>query len=796
MNEQPKFKGRKNTTSTTAERAARIICKQPVDLSGRSSIAGYAIDSSEPDTPMDRDDAIAIEYKNDPVHGHVTVLHITIADVAASIPRGAHKETNAALAALDQDAQTNGETMYFAFGISPMLPEVLQNRLSLENGKERPGLTISVTLDHDANIVHSEFSRTMIRTHCKSYQGASKDIAVHGHPLQQISVVAKHVLKKKSSITDLPRYDPATGMYTDAEGNTRHINIDELSAYNTVQGCMIAANEGAAGLMRDSNFLFRNHSYTPRDMSGTAFFSKDKLEESGGDTRKPIQNKAHYSPECHGHYGLNAPMYSHVTSPIRRYADLANQRSMHWAIDVVEATTDQIVKSRRHFPENWDRERIMHHVWEHATQLLGDITEYKQSRSKLKTIAAGRLDHTLRELAEAIPGIGPVTANEVARKTIVAVDAIDMPYTQKELTVVANNLNRTLEQNKMTRRAIGYSETELWLNSVFPDTDPKKLLTWSSATFARLLEGAAKRGDNNEAFTNDVIRRFDTDTDMLVKNLHSILVVAEEHKDRHQQDTHPREGSKEDYWHQLRRHAFQRLKDDPKLAEQVYAYMEDMHTRQSQPSGKIAPGDDVPPSISSYISEVTLLTDYKPHEAQVVLCNKGVNYAASIPDRADTREQAQQAAILTFFRQYGNLRPREEFKTSKLIDLALKRAKVKRGERFETLQEICEDHFTLDIQQTNSGRERDGKSTTVTITVTSLETGEQLSLTRVGALEVAKDKVAKDILEDRRFHIMLAQCYTPLDLSQDMAKEDSAQPPMPWSQSPHVTRQSPGDSQR
>ena len=770
MSDKPAFKKRKNDTSITAERAALIICKTPLNLSNRTTIAGYAIDSAMPDTPMDRDDAVALEYKTDPVHGKVTIMHITIADVAASSPRGAHKEPNLTLAALDQDAQTNGETMYFNFGISPMLPETLQNRLSLENGQERAGLTISVTLDQDANIVHTEFSRTIIRAHCKSYQDASKDIAVHAHPLQQLSVVAKHVLKKKSSITDLPHYDPLTGMYTDSEGNTRHINIDELSAYTTVQGCMIAANEAAAGIMRDSNFMFRNHSYTPRDRRDAVFYNKDALEQSGGETKRPIQNKAEYSAECNGHYGLNAPMYSHVTSPIRRYADLVNQRMMHWAIDVVEATQAQIAKGHRHHKPGWDNERIAHHIWENATQLLGDITEYKQSRGNLRTIAAGRLEHTIAEIAQAVPGIGGKTASEIARQTLASIDEIDLPYTHKEVSALAKNLNHTLEQNKQVRRAVGYSETEAWLNAVFPDTQADKLLDWNPATFARLLEGAAKRGDNNEIFAAEVIKRFDSDKEFLVKNLHSVLVVAERRNDVH--------------WQALKKHAFQRLKDDPQLAEQVFAYMQDMQRRQSQPSGTEKKGND----ISTYILEATLLDDNKHHypAALVVLSNNGVDYSASIIDKANTPEEARQGAILTFFRQYGNLHPHDTQYTPKLIELALKRAKMKKGERFETLQHLCKEHFTIDLQYTISGSERDKKSSTVTLTVTNNETGEQLSFTRIGPKDAVPDKLAKDVLYDRRFHNMLTRLHNGVESEYGVDTTNAA--PIIWTQSQHMER--------
>src|SRR5687768_5520603 len=113
MTTQPPFSGRKHPTSGAAMIAAYSLCKTPLDLTDRKPIEGFAIDSADADTPMDRDDAIGIEHKTDPVHGKVTVLHVTIADVASFCPRAAHKEPDPKLAVLDQEAQANGESVYF-----------------------------------------------------------------------------------------------------------------------------------------------------------------------------------------------------------------------------------------------------------------------------------------------------------------------------------------------------------------------------------------------------------------------------------------------------------------------------------------------------------------------------------------------------------------------------------------------------------------------------------------------------------------------------------------------------------
>jgi hypothetical protein len=272
-------------------------------------------------------------------------------------------------------------------------------------------------------------------------------------------------------------------------------------------------------------------------------------------------------------------------------------------------------------------------------------------------------------------------------------------------------------------------------------------------------------------FCQEVIRRLETDNEALVKNLHTLLVVAEGRKDGH--------------WQILKRRAFQHVKDNPALAEQVFAYMQDMQRRQSQPSGKEAT------DISTYILEASLLDDNKQHApaALVVLSNNGVDYSASIIDKADTPEHARQSAILTFFRQYGNLHPHDTHYTPKLIDLALKRAKMKKGERFETLQELCKGLFTIDVMYNMTGREHDHKSTTIILTVTNIDTGEQLVHTRVGPKEVVRDKAAKDMLEDRRFHSMLTRCHHGLEISDELAPTaQEGLPSMIWAQSPHVDR--------
>lgn len=698
----------RNRLPAAAQLAAYAIARQPLDLNGRQAVAGYAIDSADPSTPMDRDDAIGIEYRDDPILGRLTLLHITIADVASVMPRAADNENDAKLAALDRSAASNGETLYYAHGISPMLPRRMQDRLSLEHGKERAGMTLTVTLDEHSHIVHTQFSRRRIGAHCKSYREAAADCQVNGHPIQQLSLVARKFIERKRGGGELPHYDPATGTYMDSEGQVRHISPAELNAYVTVQGAMIAANEGAATVMQGSNFLFRNHSVVPRGDS-VAVHARNELK---GHPRL-LHNKAEYAVSSKGHFGLDLPFYAHVTSPIRRYADVVNQRMMHWAIDTLEAMADSVPAEAPH-----GREAVLHHLWSHAPELLSAATRAHEAGAAARQSARAALGHAIAHAMQPFPGtkIRLFTADCVQRAM-----ALRPPYTRKQLEKSARQLNETLETNKQHRRRHAFLETESWLQAVFPDTDAVKLREWQAQSFSRLLEAAARRGDNNDIFAAEAHARLLEDETTRVANLYILLVIAERHKDSH--------------WRELKDAAFAMLKADPQLAGQVFEYMTSQRHQEV------------------YLLEATLLDQKRQPvpTALVVLSHDGQHFSAPYLDTGHTQQEARQAALRTFFAQYGSLSPHSEMYTPRLIEMTLARAKARKGERMQVLQQICDDN---DLQTEHAVSETSDLSTTLSV---RSQTGETISRRRSGHPERTLDKLARDLLNSTQFIDMLAR---------------------------------------
>ena len=304
----------------------------------------------------DFDDAISIEKTE---KGNYK-LWVHIADVAHYVKKDSH---------LDKDAFLRGTSIYFPDLCIPMLPERLSNDIcSLKPNELR--LTVSVLMEFSSNgekINYELFESIISSNERMTYEDVKKILVDSDKKLiQKYSYLLSSfmnmlelclLLKEKRDNRGSLDFDlPEPRFIIDATGNITNILKSERNiAHQIIEEFMIAANETVASHLFKKHIpsLYRVHE-KPDSEKIKEFneFIKDlgyNLKGIGQIMPKSLQNllnqvkgtpvehlisslllrslkHAFYSKDNIGHFGLASKIYTHFTSPIRRYPDLIVHR--------------------------------------------------------------------------------------------------------------------------------------------------------------------------------------------------------------------------------------------------------------------------------------------------------------------------------------------------------------------------------------------------------------------------------------------------------------------------------------
>lgn len=334
------------------------------DLKERKDLRSLTTITIDGATAKDLDDAISLEKIDDKY-----LLYIHIADVSNYVKPGS---------ALFNDAKERTTSLYLADSVIPMLPPELSKGLcSLNPNEDKLTKTCSVLIDSNGNILDFNVYRSVIKSNMKmSYEKVNDLLA--GRNLEEMSeyIPFFKLLHEMNIVANILQRRRLERGFICFQSKELEFDINDNGAvenvYNRVTGpaqqivenFMLLANEIIASYAYHMQipFAYRNHEGISIDqlaklkgclknaghvINKISYNENPKLIQKilftigEGKTQEEMtylselilrcMNRAYYSSDNFGHYGLALEQYATFTSPIRRLPDLLN----HLALDCV-----------------------------------------------------------------------------------------------------------------------------------------------------------------------------------------------------------------------------------------------------------------------------------------------------------------------------------------------------------------------------------------------------------------------------------------------------------------------------
>lgn len=322
---------------------------------GRLDLRDVPTVTIDGETARDFDDAISLKKL---ASGNFH-LGVHIADVSYYVRQGT---------GLDAEARLRGTSVYFPERAIPMLPEKLSNGIcSLNPQVDRLAMSALMEVNSQGQVVQYELRETVIRSNERMTYTQVNALLRHDDPqlamryadlldlFRTMEELAQILIRRRARRGAIDFNLPESIFDFDDEGRIAGVlKADRNIAHRIIEEFMLLANETVAGHMERLGVpaLYRIHeepepqrviefaelasAYGYRfPVAGVSSHDYQRLSQQlvGKPEERVLAyamlrslQRARYTAFNVGHFGLAAPVYTHFTSPIRRYPDLIVHR--------------------------------------------------------------------------------------------------------------------------------------------------------------------------------------------------------------------------------------------------------------------------------------------------------------------------------------------------------------------------------------------------------------------------------------------------------------------------------------
>jgi len=332
------------------------------EISLRRDFRGVTTFTIDPIDAKDFDDALSLKK----LAGDNWEVGVHIADVSHYVKPGS---------GIDTEAYERGTSIYLVDRVIPMLPETLSNDLcSLKANEDKLCFSAVFELNNQSEIIKEWFGKTIIHSNRRfDYDEVQQIIETQkGDFAGEIAVLnrlAKNLREQRLRNGSINFETVEVKFKLDEKGKPIDVFVKEIKESNElIEDFMLLANKRVAEFVgkktknhNPKTFIYRIHD-EPNPEKLTTFVnfvtklgykmridnpknladsfnqifktSKGKAEENLIETvAVRTMQRACYSTENIGHYGLSFDFYTHFTSPIRRYPDLMVHRLLQQYLD-------------------------------------------------------------------------------------------------------------------------------------------------------------------------------------------------------------------------------------------------------------------------------------------------------------------------------------------------------------------------------------------------------------------------------------------------------------------------------